>query len=418
MKTNKFKASLASFIQTLYITSNLYLQNSLNTAAAACAFGFLFSLLPTVFMIIIVLVRILHTEMSFIMQFYSYISAFIQEDQFEKLLNSALSVKSAGFLEIITTLGIFWLARKFFFSLTHSFQIIFHKRTTRKGLSFSLWAMLGEAVLVAGTAIIISVLVMAKTTLHSSFITTRFPWMTSDFYPKLVANIPLLLLFIITILTYRFAPGTQPRWRFCIISSLLTNTIFRIVQFIFSLFLNTSRYNLIYGVLSNLIVTLLEAGIFFQIFLFFAQYIYTIQFFSSLKLAQLYLLPPENAKNPFLKARRYLFLADDSFLQKENQIAEYEMGSTICKKNDVADCVYGIIEGSVEIDHNGQIQKLGKGAFFGESACLLDSITPYTVTALTKTRLLCIKKERFEELIEKNSDVSRKALSLVSSSFR
>lgn len=418
MKTNKFKASLASFIQTLYITSNLYLRNSLNTAAAACAFGFLFSLLPTVFMIIIVLVRILHTEMSFIMQFYSYISAFIQEDQFEKLLNSALSVKSAGFLEIITTLGIFWLARKFFFSLTHSFQIIFHTQTTRKGLSFSLWAMIGEVVLVAGTAIFISILVMARTSLHSSFITTRFPWMTSDFYPKLVSNIPMILLFIITILTYRFVPGTKPKWQYCIISSFLTNIIFRIVQFIFSLFLNTSRYNLIYGVLSNLIVTLLEAGIFFQIFLFFAQYIYTIQFFPSLKLAQLYLLPPENAKNPFLRARRKLFLAGDSHLQKENQITEYEMGSVICKKDETATCVYGIIDGSVEISNNGQIQNLGKGAFFGETACLLYSTSPYTATALTKTRLLCISKDSFEELIEKNPDVSRKTLSLISSSFR
>src|SRR5574344_2241430 len=48
--------------QSIYLTLVFYIQNNLYNCAAACAFGFLFSVIPVVMMVLAVLVRFLHAS--------------------------------------------------------------------------------------------------------------------------------------------------------------------------------------------------------------------------------------------------------------------------------------------------------------------------------------------------------------------
>ena len=81
-KQKVFPDSFRTFFQAIFISFRLFIQNSLSTYASACAFGFFFSMLPVLLMILIVLIRILHAEQNIIYQLYQFVANFIDESQF------------------------------------------------------------------------------------------------------------------------------------------------------------------------------------------------------------------------------------------------------------------------------------------------------------------------------------------------
>lgn len=409
--SEKFRRLLIKARQSLYITTNLYFQNSLPTIASACAFGMLFSVLPVVFLIITVLIRVLHTEHSFVMQFYQYISMLITQDQFDQLVQTILSVDKVGSFEIISIIAIFWLARRFFLSVMRGFHIINHIDSGRKGITSTMGGFFGETIAVVGIAIIISAVFAAKSLLKFEIFTDLMPWINGTLYPRLVSYAPPVMLFLVIFLTYRFAPGTKPKLSLCVHAALFTSVIYKLAQLLFKLFLNTSRYNMIYGVLSNVMVLLLEAGVFFQVFLFFAQFIYVQQFFSQLELAELYLLPDSQDHRLLPKLRRKLFFSD--FITLSDRLIYIKPEEIIYGKGYPPDFIYCVADGLIEITHGNETLHFGKGKFFGELSCLTDSLRDETVKALTNVTLIRIRKGDFEQLIAKNPEINKKFLSIM-----
>lgn len=412
-----FPDSLRTFFQSLFISLGLFNRNSLATYAAACAFGFFFSMLPVLLMILIVLIRFLHTEQTIISQLYQYVAVLIDESQFNNLVQSALEVRNVGIFEIITALSILWLARRFFFSATQSFRRIFHNKTQNRGFMFNLWAILGEVIFVIGIAILIALLYTIRSLINTSFLETNFPWMQSKVVPILIALLPSIAMFLSVSITYRVVPGTKPPKHICFLAALCTTLIFWGIQKCFGLFLNITRYNLVYGVLSNIIVLLLEVSIFFQVYLFFAQYIYVSQFFDTLLLAELYLLPERKDTAIFAGLRRILFIRPEKFLKQGSNIRNYSQGDTIYSIGDIEKSVFYIIEGSVEVSRENHVEYEYKGDFFGETSILMNKPRDSTAIANTDVQLLVVEQEKFEELLTSNTVVAQKVLSRISTSL-
>ncbi len=411
-RSQKLRKFLIKTRQSLYITTNLFFQNSMPTIASACAFGMLFSVLPVVFLIITVLIRVLHTEHSFVMQFYQYISMLVTQEQFEQLVQTILSVEKVGSFEIISIIAIFWLARRFFLSVMRGFHIINHIDSGRKGITSTMGGFFGETIAVIGVAIIISAVFAARSLLKVDVFADFLPFLDGTLYPLLVSLAPPVMLYIIIFLTYRFAPGTKPKLGLCARAALYTSAIYKLMQLVFKLFLNTSRYNMIYGVLSNVMVLLLEAGVFFQIFLFFAQFIYVQQFFTQLELAELYLLPSAENQNLLQKLRRKLFFSD--FITMSDKLIDIKPEEIIYGKDYPSDFIYCVADGLIEITKENETAHYGKGKFFGEISCLTDSLRDETVKALTHVTLIRIRKSDFEQLISKNHEINKKVLALMS----
>lgn len=413
-KSQKFRKFLINTRQSLYITTNLFFQNSLPTIASACAFGMLFSVLPVVFLIITMLIRVLHTEHSFVMNFYSYISMLITREQFEQLVQTILSVKKVGSFEVISIIAIFWLARRFFLSVMRGFHIINHQDSSRKGISFTLGGFFVETIAVVGIAIIISAVLAARSLLKIDIFADFLPWIDGTLYPLLVSVTPPVLLFLVIFLAYRYAPGTKPNLWLCARAALYTSVSFKLMTLLFKLFLNTSRYNMIYGVLSNVMVLLLEAGVFFQIFLFFAQFIYVRQFFKQLELAELYLLPAQHDSRLVQKFRRKLFFSD--FITLSDQLIQIKPEEIIYGEGYPSDFIYCVADGIIEITKGKETNHFEKGKFFGELSCLTDSLRDETVKAVTHVTLIRFEKKDFEQLVSKNPEINRKFLSIMSGS--
>ena len=407
---NKQKFSFRTLVQSIFLTTDLFIDNSLLQSASSCAFGFLFSLLPVILMILMVISRILHANQDFLIGLYPYISGILTKDQFQAITSSVLEIKKIGIFEIITVLAIFWISRRFFVTVMRVFRKIFKHHTPRKNFFFTLGGFISEVIIIFALSAITSIVVTVAPFITSNRILKFFPIIETTIVQLLVIFGPYILLFIAVLLTYRFAPGTKPGIKICATSAFFAVGSFFIIQKLLKFFINMGRYNLVYGVLSNLIVLLLEVFIFFQIFLFFAEYIYVNQFFEILLLGELYLLPNRENQAFIPRIKRILFIKPSKLINKPENVVFLKKGEVIYEAGKYDASVYYITSGIAEITKNNSVELVTPGSFIGEISAFLDIPREATVVAKSNLQLIKIKESDFQILLNTNPKVTKKLL--------
>lgn len=386
-------------------------------------------------MITAVLTRFLHTSPEMLYAFLASAEKWIDADNLYAMSNYFVTSGRPALFEVITGITVFFLARRFFYTVMQSVQKIFHSRVQSRPLIAQFIIVASEVLLVVITAMVTLVLTAAKSFFYGVYHGgTRPFWIEgaeqgifpligtglAAVLPILFNTVPYFLIWIFTALAFRFASGTKPSFRLCFFSALLCSLLFAAVQYIFSLFIDTAKYNLIYGFLGNLMVMLLEVSVFFSLFLFFAQYIYVLQFFDSLLLAELYLLPARVETSFFQRIRRMLFIRPGRFLKRGLKgdpvvFQKHKAGTLIYSKGDSDTDIYYLAQGSVEIVGNKNIMHLERGNFFGELSFLLGEPRNTDAWAVTDVQLLKIDEKTFAELLERSPEAVRKAIGLISS---
>ena len=409
-KQNQQNFSSRTLFQSIFLTSDLFVDNSLLQSASSCAFGFLFSLLPVILLILIVLTRILHTNQDILAEFYPYLQGFLSKEQYETITDSVLEIKKIGIFEIITVFAIFWISRRFFVTVMQVFHKIFKNQTSRKNLFFTLGGFIGEVIIIFSLSAITALFVTIAPFFRSNYLFRVFPDLETSLIQFLIKIGPHILLFLATFFTYRFAPGTKPSIKLCLSTAFCSSGIYFVIQKFLKLFLNMSRYNLVYGVLSNLIVLLLEVFIFFQIFLFFAQFIYVSQFFETLLLGELYLLPKRESQSFFARIKRFLFIKPSKLVNKKGNVIHIEKGQQIYESGSQGSDVFYIVSGFAEIVKNNHVEYANPGSFIGEVSAFLDIPREATVIAKTDLQLVKIKEEDFQTLLQTNPKVTQRLL--------
>ena len=101
------------------------------------------------------------------------------------------------------------------------------------------------------------------------------------------------------------------------------------------------------------------------------------------------------------------------------EVVNFKAGETIIQKGDQGDCLYTVLEGQLRIHDNGQsIKLLDVGGVVGEMALLDAQPRSASVTAVTDSRLLQLKKDSFDELLMAYPQVARELLILLSRRLR
>ena len=225
-------------------------------------------------------------------------------------------------------------------------------------------------------------------------------------------------MFAMVTVLYKTASGTKPSFLLCMATGVLCTLSFWAFRLIMHFFLNVSRYNLIYGVLGNVIILFMDIFFFFVFFLVFAQFIYVIQFFDELLLGELYLLPKMEQGGFGTGIKRAFFVRADFLVAKnKSNIFSYKPGEVIYKANDEDDFAYYIIKGSVKFVPDSGMQNpeekyplAHRGEFFGETACILNQKRDCNAVAVISTRIIKIESERFRFLIHQNPEAAKKIL--------
>jgi len=92
----------------------------------------------------------------------------------------------------------------------------------------------------------------------------------------------------------------------------------------------------------------------------------------------------------------------------------YEPGSVIVRQGDPGIGFFMIVDGRVEVTHDGHtIREMGPGEFFGEMALLEERIRTATVSAKSRTRCLQLVRWDFRALLKENPELAVRMLEVV-----
>jgi len=415
------KITFVTAAQTCYLTAFFYFRNNLVSFASACAFGFLFSFIPVAIMICIVLIRILHASPAMLAALMNNEEIFSGIFSMQALVTSISSIGKIGSFEIIIGISIFWMARGFFASIMDGMYRIFHRAAPLRPVLSQIIIFGGEVLLVVLLSSVIFMIVSVQTvfSMHDlRQISTALPVPFNILSRKMFKRLPYILGMFFIAITYRTASGTKPSPLLCLCAAAGCIVTFWITVRIMSIFLDFDKYNLIYGVLSHLIVLMLEVFVFFILFLLFAEAIYVVQYLDLLLLGELYLLPEKEAKDLFSIFRRKLFIRPDYLMRKDMNLIRCTQGQTIFSASDTSTDVYYVAQGRVRIQSGNSVTYFGRGGFFGELACILNKERGADAVADCNSELVRIDGDKFRLLIEQDSRVAAKSLSQISDYFR
>jgi membrane protein len=420
-KTFNLSEKLLHFSQFLYLTLSNFAANNLWESAAACSFGFVFSFVPVSLIILTILTSIIRIFPEIENYILSYTAQFYSVIDVELALSNITKLQHIHMFDVFLALWVVWMARKLFASIVSAMNRIFRSISNRKTTINQLVSFISEFVLVIVIAVVIlSSFLMNKVLKLSFFETMRqlFPRLLSHGSNLLFSSAVYIMLFTLSLYYFRIGSGTKPRFKLCIFYSFLnTLATFLLSQFLNG-FLNISNYNVIYGTISTLIILMLKVYFFFVIFLFTAQMIYVSQFFHTLILNQLYLLPEYLEKSFFSNLRRILFINPVSDETYQNTIY-YEGSDVIYLPQENADSVYFICKGfvSIENEETKKSELINQGSFIGENACILNKKRGEKALAFTQCKLIKISKEDFLSILHANPKAASKAMKNLSVSL-
>ena len=297
-----------------------------------------------------VLVRFLHASPATINKLVSTIPELEQYFNSDSVIQSILSIHTISSFEIVATIFVIWMARRFFASIFDSMQNIFHTQTKRKALWNQILTFVTEIAIVLVASAVVFAYISLQTISSIEFLKQipqlRFLY-EGILSGKVIQFLPNFLLFAVVTVLFKSASGTKPSIFLCSSVSVLCTGSFWAFRIIMHYFLNVSRYNLIYGVLGHVIILFMDIFFFFVFFLVFAQFIYVVQFFDKLLLAELYLLPNIEQTSFGAGIKRAFFVQPDFLIAKnKSNVFSYRPGETVFKKGDNDYYAYYIINGS------------------------------------------------------------------------
>lgn len=404
-----------TFAQSVFLNIKFFFQNGLLSYASACSFDLIFSAVPIFIMIILLAVRFLHASPALIDSIYFTVPELKNYFNPEAILHSFQTIKKFSTLEAFLIFSIFWMARRFFASVFASLRNIFHDQQKRRPVINQILVFVFEIAVVFIAVMFVSFYMSIKTIVALPFF-QRFPQLdfihTGILRGKLFSYLPNFLFFVVVTLMYKIGAGTRPKLKLCLASGFICTASFWMFRAILHSFINVSRYNLIYGVLGNVIILLIDIFFFFTFFLFFAQYIFVCQFFDELLLGELYLLPKKEESGFAGKLRRLLFIKPDFLLAKDFPIIYLSAGESIYKDGDKDSNAYYILKGSIKVNRPEFREEnyFKKGDFFGELICILGKPRSSTATALEDSQIVRITEEDFRFLVNQNFSVAQKVL--------
>ncbi|MCR5698845.1 MAG: YihY/virulence factor BrkB family protein [Treponemataceae bacterium] len=425
MKNTEFKFkkfTLKNIGQVLYLTTKFFMKNNLPTYASACSLGFLFSFIPIMVIVLIIIIQLFHMTPDILFKLFDLPSIFVDSEKIVSIAESITAPGKVSFITIILVISIFWMGQRFFFSVKNGMNTIFHLKTIkRRPLTENVILILGEILLLVGIILLIFIFITARTILSKQSVLNNFvipylpKFITTWIKGKVFNILPFAFILVLSTIMYKFGSGSKPKLGSCFLAALMSTLSFWLVTFLMNSFMDIARYNLVYGILSNVIIMLLEVYIFFVLYFFAAQSIFVRQFFNSLLISELYLWDKSTTNNYTIKEsiKQWLFAVPSKLLSEDNKRIILKADEIIYEENSETDGIYYIIEGQVETYKDNYLGHIGKGEFFGDLDCILDQNRSFTAKTTVPTALVFITKKEFENVIANDPEVPQKMVDSV-----
>jgi membrane protein len=423
---SRVKSFVKTFLQRIFLTVQLFGDNSLANHAAAGAYGFLMSAAPVLLMASFLLFVSFRSSPHIVIDWIKnqhFLDIVFDEDWLNQHL---FSTPLLGISGVISAVSVFWAGRIFALSIQRGLKIIYPGIEKESAVRMNLVMLAIEAtalvlalVMILGSGTALQIYNSLKIIPDSSFIYFMASLIQSHVFPS-------ISLWLIAYLAYTKIPYNSPTRISSMWGSIFFVLLFKFTSVALGILLMSARYNFLYGALGNLIILLVNVYFFFVFFFLGAQYAYVLDSFEALLFSKLrkyrsVFMEAEAVNNlnasQKIPAAKRLFTSVDGHLKK--YLRNYKQGDTIFVKGDVSDEIYYILEGEINLalPMNGvenYYAVLGSGSFFGEMSHLLSEARSATAIAKTDIAVLALPPEVFDELIKFDTSLDRNLIQLLS----
>jgi len=425
-------AAVRSFLQRMYITVQLYLENGLANHAAACAYGFLLSMTPMLLLIAFVMFFIYKSSPGTVTAMIGTIP-FLGSIFDEQWLSSDLfSFSSPGIPGIISVLSIIWAGRILAMSIHRGLKNVFptgKKRNPVKNAGVIL-------------AIEVSVIIFVLVVIISSRTAMRF-YGLFEFFPqgsivRLVTShfggqvFTVILLGLGAFFVYLSVPLKPPRKFSAFQGALFCTFAYFCTVMVLGIILNKARYNFLYGTFGNLIIILVNVYFFFTFFFIGAQLAFVADHFDALLFSRIRKIKIKASRKSieigFFKKLKPYYLLNNFFNPSKSNLNKYlrhyKKDEVIFSHGDIVDDIFYLLDGEVEMmisSSHGKESFSGivkADSFFGEMNNLLSEDRIVTVRAKTDISVFAITSSLLDIIIKHDTSLDRKLIEHMSRKFK
>lgn len=397
-----------TLIRRIYLTVSIFSNNSLINHAASGAFYFLLSVVPLALFFVFVLDIWLsgYGKVSdYFFQLLSNINPAINRDFFESM---GLLKGNSSFYGIIGAVGLLWSSRLVFTSIRNGFDIIFTSSKKRGIIKNNLVSLIFLPITFVSA---LSYFIISAVTKQVDKLINEFNLndiIDLSFLNSLTSYYPVVLALFIAFILYKFIPKVKVKGTYALAGAILFIVSIYLAQKILGAFIGASKYNIIYGVISALIVALIWTYILFILFYFFATFIYVISHYSELEIVKYY--------NTY--HNKSFFLDKIMFTSSLSSMKQYELklnkGDKLFSYNQQGGYIYMLLSGIVFLEREGKfIADIPTNSFFGESGVIGEMVYSSDAVCQVPGYALKIPKEMYDKITTVSPNISSEILTNV-----
>jgi membrane protein len=412
-----FRPRISSAGQKLLFTAELYGKRELANHAAAGAYAFLLSATPAFLVLLFASSRMLRGSNAAADTLKAVLGGILGSETLEDIAHVYFSQPLTGFAAAFGIVNLIWAARLFVVSIQRGLRTIWADSGPTRPVRENLLTFVLEFVFLVS---IIALLFLSQAA-HIVISTIRDQGARSallSFSQTASSVLPNIALCGFSYATYRTVPPVRPRHSHCMIGAVLCTISYIVFLAIIGALRNTTRYDLLYGVMGNLILGLINVYMFFSLYFFFAEFVYVLSSFDELLLGR-YMHRPR--KKTVADRTEASLLAKLPYRLSQRYGEDYKAGQTIFRSGDETSDVYLLREGEVDIYQtigSGEelhwVSTAKPGEFFGEMAYLLGDRRMVTAVARTPASVLALPAQTFERFLAVDARASRRLVKLLS----
>jgi len=413
-------ARVKSAIQRMFFAAERYREHELANHAAAGAYGFLLSATPAALLALGFMSTVFGTNPRVVAEIGRLVTRFLGPLASAATQGApfghALSALAAG----IGIVSLVWAARLFAVTVQRGIRTIWATTERNTLARENVMSFIIEAItLVAMVALIAAgegARLAARAVRGVAGVGTARAIIAAE---RLA---PALALFAFTGWSYVTLPAKRPKPGVAWSSAAFCFVVFVMVTEAFRLFISAARYELLYGLLGNLILLLVNVFAFFSLYFFFAELVYVQDHFDALLLGRFDRLARRKvAGGAIPRLEKAIFMEPSHLLRSFGRTLQ--KGQTLFSAGDRGETTYFVYYGKIGIyiqssgDENA-IATLGTGQVFGEMAYILGEARTATARAEEDSAVLELPPRIFELYLASHPDAARNLIGALSERLR
>ena len=409
---------LQSMIQRMLFAAERYREHELANHAAAGAYGFLLSVAPAILLALSLTSTLFGGNPKIVAETSRLVARFLGPLSSSVTSGAYIGHRLSFLAAAIGLVSLAWAARLFAVTVQRGIRIVWAATGKRTLVRENAMSFLIELV----TLIAMVALIAAGEGAHIAARAVKDVAGAARAIVEIERVAPAVALFLFTGWSYLAIPAKRPNPKAAWGSAALCFVFLLVVTEVFRLFISAARYELLYGVLGNLILLLVNVFAFFSLYFYFAELVYVGDQFDALLFGRFYRLSlAKRAGGEVPRLERALFMEPARLLHSYGRTLR--KGELLFSAGDQERSAYFVYYGriGIYITSSGlerSIASMGPGEVFGEMAYILGEDRTATARAEEESAVLKLPPSIFEQYLASHPDAARHLISSLSERLR